>query len=83
MESDPSENANLVEEKPEVVNDLELKMHKWLRATLGKRIDPLELIVSRGLPVYEWVRRAAEREGYIKSYEEWRMRVDRGEKTLT
>ena len=83
MENDPSENANLVEEKPEVVDDLELKMHRWLRATLGKHIDPLELIVSRGLPVYEWVRRAAERERYTESYEEWRMRVDRGEKTLS
>ena len=83
MENDPSESANLAEEKSDVIDDLELKMHRWVRASLGKRIDPLELIVSRGLPVYEWVRRAAESEGYTKSYEEWRMRVDRGERRLT
>ncbi|MFQ6095314.1 MAG: sulfatase [Candidatus Bathyarchaeia archaeon] len=83
MKSDPKEKANLAEEKPDVVEQLQLRMYKWLRENLRKHIDPLELIVSRGLPAYEWIRRAAEREGYAKSYEEWRMRVDRGEKRPT
>ena len=83
MENDPEEKANLAKKKSDVIDELELRMYRWLRECLRKRIDPLELIVSRGLPVYEWIRRAAEREGYLKSYEEWRMRVDRGEKRLT
>ncbi len=79
IEADPQEHRNLAENKPDMVDDLELRMERWLRRKLGKRIDPLELILSHGLPVYNWVRRAAEQTGLIKSYEEWRMRVDRGE----
>jgi len=83
MVKDPEETVNLADEKPEVVDELELRMYRWLRKNLGKRIDPLELIVSRGLPAYDWVRSAYEREGLIESYEEWRMRIDRGEKRTT
>jgi len=79
LETDPGENHNLAEEETDVVDELELRMERWLRKTLGKRIDPLELIVSRGLPVYKWVEAAARREGLIEVYEEWRARVDRGE----
>jgi len=80
MERDPDERKDLAEEKPEVVDELELRMGRWLDKNLGRRIDPLQLIVDRGLPVYEWAERAAKQTGLIKNYEEWRMRVDRGER---
>jgi len=79
LEADPRETCNLAEDELKVVDELELRMHRWLREELGKRVDPLELIVDRGLPVYESVKRVAEQTGLTKSYEEWRMRVDRGE----
>jgi len=79
IEADPEENRSLAKERPDIVDELELRMRRWLREKLGNRIDPLELIVSRGLPVYKWVERAAEQAGLTQIYEEWRMRVDRGE----
>jgi arylsulfatase A-like enzyme len=79
LEADPEENENLAEDEPSLVDQLELRMYRWLRRRLGKRIDPLELIVREGLPVYGYVRRAAEQAGLIEMYEEWRMRVDRAE----
>ncbi len=80
MRTDPEETINLADEKNEIVDQLELNMQRWLRKIIGKKIDPLELIVSQGLPVYEWVRRAAEEQGMLESYEEWRMRIDRAER---
>jgi arylsulfatase A-like enzyme len=79
IENDPDEKRNLASEKPETVDELELRMERWLRRRLGKRVDPLELIISRGLPVYKWVKRAAKERGMLDRYEEWRMRVDRAE----
>lgn len=80
VEKDVGETCNLAEEKPEMVDELELRMERWLEKNLGKRTDPLRLIVNKGLPVYEWIKRTAEQKGLLKAYEEWRMRVDRGEK---
>jgi len=79
LEADPGEVRNLAEDEPEVVDKLELRMYRWLRRKLGKRVDPLELIVKEGLPAYRWVRIAAEQTGLLEKYEEWRMRVDRAE----
>ncbi|KYH42688.1 MAG: hypothetical protein AYL31_000180 [Candidatus Bathyarchaeota archaeon B26-1] len=79
LEADPGEVRNLAEDEPEVVDRLELRMYRWLRRKLGKRVDPLELIVKEGLPAYRWVRIAAEQTGLLEKYEEWRMRVDRAE----
>jgi len=47
---------------------------------LGKRIDPLDLIVSIGLPSRRWVEAAAMREGMKRKYDEWRARIDRAER---
>lgn len=80
MQVDPNETRDLASEKPEVVDELELRMERWKRKKLGKRIDPLELIVNIGLPSRRWVEAAAENEGLIEKYEEWRVRVDRAEK---
>lgn len=79
VESDPQEMSNLADSRPDEVDELELRMHRWLENKLGKKQDPLRVIVSTGLPVYDWVKRAAEKTGLAESYEEWRMRVDRGE----
>ena len=80
MQTDPNETRNLASEKPEVVDELELRMERWKRRKLGKRIDPLELIVNVGLPSRRWVEAAARSEGLIEKYEEWRAKVDRAEK---
>jgi len=79
MKSDPDETRNLADEMPDVVDDLELRMVRWLRKKLGKRIDPLELIVSHGLPSKIWVERAAKRQGMADRYEEWRAKIDRAD----
>ncbi|KYH42338.1 MAG: hypothetical protein AYL33_003020 [Candidatus Bathyarchaeota archaeon B63] len=80
MRDDPGEKENLASELPEIVDELELRMERWRRKKLGRRIDPLELIVSRGLPSRAWVERAVDREGMRERYAEWRARVDRAER---
>jgi arylsulfatase A-like enzyme len=77
--SDPQEINDIAKDKPSLVDELELRMERWLKDKIGKKIDPLELIVNNGLPVYYWVETAAEQTGLSKSYEEWRMRVDKAE----
>lgn len=79
MKSDPDETRNLADEMPDVVDDLELRMVRWLRKKLDKHIDPLELIVSHGLPSKIWVERAAKRQGMADRYEEWRAKIDRAD----
>ncbi len=79
IDKDPDETENLAEDEPDVVDRLELRMMRWLRGELQGRVDPLELILSHGLPVYDWVEIAARQTGLLESYEEWRMRIDRGE----
>ncbi len=80
MKDDPNETKNLASEMPEVVDRLELRMERWRRNRLGKRIDPLELIVNVGLPSRRWVEAAARRQGMMERYDEWRARIDRAEK---
>ena len=79
LERDPGETKNLADEKPELVDELELRMYRWLRRKLGKRLDPLEVIVSKGLPYYHWIKKIAEEQGMLERYDEWRMKVDRAE----
>lgn len=79
IDEDPGETVNLAENNSEIVDMLELKMSRWLEAELEGKADPLDLAVSAGLPVYEWVERVAKRTGMLDVYEEWRSRVDRGE----
>ena len=80
MENDPSETRNLASEMREKADNLELRMERWRRMKLGKRIDPLDLIVSVGLPSRRWVEAAAMKEGMKRRYDEWRARIDRAEK---
>jgi len=82
IDEDPGETVNLAEEKPEVVDMLELRLSRWLEEELEGKADPLDLAVSRGLPVYEWVELVAKRTGMLDVYEEWRSRVDRGESSM-
>ena len=79
IDEDPDETVNLAETHPEVVDMLELRLSRFLEAELEGKVDPLDLAVSRGLPVYEWVEMVAKRTGMLDVYEEWRSRVDRGE----
>jgi len=80
MENDPCETRNLASEMREKADNLELRMERWRRMKLGKRIDPLDLIVSIGLPSRRWVEAAAMKEGMKRRYDEWRARIDRAEK---
>jgi arylsulfatase len=79
IDEDPDETVNLAESHPEIVDKLELRLARFLEAELEGKVDPLDLAVSRGLPVYEWVEMVAKRTGMLDVYEEWRSRVDRGE----
>jgi len=76
LRNDPSETENLAQEKEDLVNELELKMLKWLERELGGKPDPLRLIVSAGLPSREWVTKAREEFFGMKGkYEEIRMKM--------
>jgi arylsulfatase A-like enzyme len=79
VDDDPLETRNLVEEEPDLADRLELRMSRWLRGELQGKADPLDLIVSQGLPVYVWVEAVAKQIGMYETYEEWRSRVDRSE----
>ena len=79
IDEDPDETVDLAETRPEIVDMLELRLSRFLEAELTGKVDPLDLAVSRGLPVYEWVEMVAKRTGMLEHYEEWRSRVDRGE----
>ncbi|TRO62458.1 sulfatase [Candidatus Bathyarchaeota archaeon] len=79
IDEDPNETNNLAESHPEIVDMLELRLSRFLESELQGKVDPLDLAVSRGLPVYEWVELVAKRNGMLDHYEEWRSRVDRGE----
>ncbi|GAF73184.1 unnamed protein product, partial [marine sediment metagenome] len=78
LAEDPMETRDLAVEEPETVDRLELRMARWLRKELGGGADPLEMMVSRGLPVYAWVEIVSRQTGLYESYEDWRTRVDRG-----
>jgi arylsulfatase len=79
MQDDPEETRNLASDRQETVNELELRMERWLRKELDKRIDPLERIASLGLPSRVWVERSVVRQGMSEKYEERRARIDRSE----
>ena len=79
IDEDPDETVDLAETRPEIVDMLELRLSRFLDDELEGKVDPLDLAVSRGLPVYEWVEMVAKRTGMLEHYEEWRSRVDRGE----
>jgi arylsulfatase A-like enzyme len=79
IDEDPEETVNLADNHPEIVDMFELKLSRYLETELKGKVDPLDLAVSRGLPVYEWVEMVAKRTGMLEVYEEWRSRVDRGE----
>jgi hypothetical protein len=79
VDADPLETRNLAEEEPDVADRLELRMSRWLQGELQGKADPLDLIVSQGLPVYVWVEAVAKQIGMYETYEEWRSRVDRSE----
>ena len=79
IDEDPNETKNLAENHPEIVDMLDLQLARFLESELQGKVDPLDLAVSRGLPVYEWVELVAKRTGMLNVYEEWRSRVDRGE----
>jgi hypothetical protein len=79
VDEDPLETRNLAEEEPEVADLLELRMSRWLRSELQGKADPLDLIVTQGLPVYAWVEAVAKTIGLHETYEDWRSRVDRSE----
>jgi len=79
LAEDPMETRNLAVEEPETADRLKLRMARWLREELGGGADPLEMMVSRGLPVYAWVEIVSKQTGLYESYEDWRTRVDRGE----
>jgi arylsulfatase len=81
IDRDPGETENLTDTESEIVDMMELEMTRWAERELQGKPDPLDLIVSYGLPVYDWVEIVSKRTGLLNTYEEWRSRVDRAEET--
>ena len=81
IDKDLGETVNLVDAETEIVDRMELEMARWADDLLQGNPDPLDLIVSYGLPVYDWVEIVSKRTGLLDTYMEWRSRVDRAEET--
>ena len=73
LQSDPKELHNLAEERKEIVDELELKLHRWVAERLGKRTDPLRRIAEKGLPPKKSLKKLLEEEK--GTYDEWRRKM--------
>lgn len=73
LEADPKEDRNLAQEKSDLVDQLELRLNRWLEQQLGNRPDPLRVIANKGLPPKQWLARLVEQDR--GTYEEWRRRM--------
>jgi len=73
LKDDPDETRNLVDEEPQIRDELELKLRKWEDECLGVRPDPLRLIAHKGLPPKQWVWRLIEENK--GDYVEWRRKM--------
>jgi len=58
LESDPGEMNNLLEARPEVVQDLEYRLDRWLEEALGNRPNPVAVEAAAGLNGPRWVEAA-------------------------
>ena len=50
LPEDPTEQHNVALEHPEVVADLSRRLDEWLAEQLEDKVDPMEIVVSDGLP---------------------------------
>ncbi|RLE79970.1 MAG: sulfatase [Thermoprotei archaeon] len=69
LRRDPQEEKNVAEDFPEVVNELELQMTRWIESILGEKPDPIRVQLGRYLPGHQWLKRALESEGI--PWEKW------------
>lgn len=73
LQSDPKELKNLAGKRKEIVDELELKFHRWVTEHLNKHTDPLRRIAEKGLPPKKSLKRLIE-EGK-GTYGEWRRKM--------
>ena len=73
LERDPKEERNVAEERPEMVDQLELRLDRWVEEELGSRPDPLRVVAAKGLPPKAWLARLIEQDR--GTYDEWRRRM--------
>jgi len=73
LENDPREEQNLAQERPEMVDQMELRLNRWLEEQLGNRPDPLRVIANKGLPPKQWLRHLIEQDR--GTYDDWRRRM--------
>ncbi len=74
LKDDPNETKNLVERRKDLVDSMELEMTRWLEENLKGSIDPVKLVVSRGIPALSWVERAYKSMGMLDKWNEWLIR---------
>jgi arylsulfatase A-like enzyme len=60
VRSDPAETHNLAAELPGVVEDLDLRLSRWVKAQLGNRRDLMSDVIASGLPAVERLRKVKE-----------------------
>ena len=73
IRADPAETRDLSKDKPRVLDSMALALRRWEEETLGKRVDPLQLVAERGLPPKDAFRKLLERSQ--GEYDEWRRRM--------
>jgi len=72
LPSDPGERVNLIRERPDVADHLELRLRRWWDNGLAGAPDPLRQQARVGVPAAGWVREAVAASGLAQS--EWQSR---------
>ncbi|MDP7975713.1 MAG: sulfatase family protein [Thermoprotei archaeon] len=76
LDNDPKEEKNIINERPELANELELKLRRWEDEQLGPRVDPLKKITESGIPAKSWVENVLKRYNVYDTYEKQRNAID-------
>lgn len=72
LPSDPGERVNLVRERPDIADHLELRLRRWWDNGLAGAPDPLRQQARLGVPAAGWVREAVAASGLAQA--EWQSR---------
>jgi len=55
LKYDPREENNLYDKEKDIVDELELRLVRWLDSKLGNKPNPIMVQTSKGLPAQRWV----------------------------
>jgi len=71
LRKDPMETENLAENERDLLDSMELEMTRWLDYQLHGSVDPVRLIVKKGVPALRWVENAYRSKGLLDKWLKW------------